>query len=184
MPTMWKNKMIEKVSIMQILPSKKNDFIETRVENLEPKEDKKISSAVAKKSKKFIKKTKWKDSDSSVVESSKESTEACRPSKKYCVLHGKYSYSTDSFKDLRVVVNKHKQKKKKSSTKYGKRNKELNALIEEKFQKFVKNKKKRKTEKKLQHFQKMQIFDNESKKSVSSVAESVESGEITLYTSE
>ena len=57
-----------------------------------------------------------------------------------------------------------------------KSDKELNTLIKQKIQKFVKNKKRRKTEKKLQHFQEMQISD--SKKSVSSVTGSVESGEI------
>ena len=57
-------------------------------------------------------------------------------------------------------------------------NKELNALIEKKFQKFVKNKKRRKTKKELQHFQVMRISDEESKKSISSFVESVESGEI------
>ena len=41
---------------------------------------------------------------------------------------------------------KYKQKKKKIRN-YGKSRKELNALIEKKFQKFVKNKKRRKTEK-------------------------------------
>ena len=68
------------------------------------------------------------------------------------------------------MVKKHKQKKKKPFKNYGKRNKELNALIENKFQKFVKNKKRRKTEKELQHFQDMQISDDESKKSISSFA--------------
>ena len=57
--------------------------------------------------------------------------------------------------DLRAMVNKHKQKKKKPFKNYGKSNKELNALIEKKFQKFVKNKKRRKTEKELQHFLEM-----------------------------
>ena len=61
------------------------DLFETRVENLKPKEDKKKYSAAAKKSPKKAKKRKKEDSDSSVVESSKESTEACRPSNKYCV---------------------------------------------------------------------------------------------------
>ena len=74
------------------------------------------------------------------------------------------------------MVNKHKQKKKKPFKNYGKSNKELNALIEKKFQKFVKNKKRRKTEKELQHFQEMQISDDKRKKSISSFAESVESG--------
>ena len=60
---MWKNKMIEKVSIMQILPSKKNDFIETRVENLEPKEDKKKSSVATKKLKDNISTKKRKQED-------------------------------------------------------------------------------------------------------------------------
>ena len=68
--------------------------------------------------------------------------------------------------------------KKKSFRNYGKSIKELNALIEKKLQNLVRNKKRRKTEKKLQYFQEMQIVDDESKKSVSSFAESVKSGEI------
>ena len=123
------------------------DFIENRVENLEPKEDSKKSSAAAKKSKNYLKKRKREDSDSSVVDSSKESTEARRLTRKYCILHGNCSHATDNCKDLRAMVNKHKQKKRKPLTNYGKSNKELNALIERKFQKFVKNKKRRKTEK-------------------------------------
>ena len=82
------------------------------------------------------------------------------------------------------MVNKHKQKKKKSFRNYEKSNKELNALIEKKFQKCVKNKKRRKTKKELQYFQEMQISDNESKKSVFSVVESVVSGEISASSSE
>ena len=62
--------------------------------------------------------------------------------------------------------------------------KELNLLIEKKCQKFVKNKKMRKTEEELQHVQEMQISDDESKKYVSSVIESVESGEILFLSSE
>ena len=50
--------------------------------------------------------------------------------------------------------------------------------------KVFKNKKRRKTEKELQHFQEIQILDNESKKSVSSYAECVESGEISSFYSE
>ena len=72
------------------------------------------------------------------------------------------------------MVNKHKDIKKKKISNYGKKNKELNAVIEKNFQKIVKNKKRRKTEKALQHFQEIQISDDESKKSVSSLAESVE----------
>ena len=152
------------------------------MENLETEEDKKNSSAAAKKSHK--KKRNWEDSKSSVVESSKESTKACHPSKKYCILYGKCSHSTDSCKDLRIMINKHKQKKKKSFRTYVKSNKELNVLIKKKFQKFVKNKKRWKTEKELQHFQEMQSSDNERKNSVSSLEESVESGEISSSSSE
>ena len=50
------------------------------------------------------------------------------------------------------MVNKHKQKKKKNFWNHGKSKKELNALIEKKFQKFIKTKKRRKTEKELHHF--------------------------------
>ena len=50
------------------------------------------------------------------------------------------------------MVKKQKQKKMKTFKNYGKSNKDLNALIEKKFQKFVENKKRRKMEKELQHF--------------------------------
>ena len=50
------------------------DFFETRVENLEPKEDKKRSPTAAKKYPKKIKKREWEDSDSNVVEFSEEPT--------------------------------------------------------------------------------------------------------------
>ena len=53
------------------------------------------------------------------------------------------------------MVNKHKQKKKKNPGPAEKNNKELNAVIEKKFQKFVKNKKRRKKVTELQHFQDM-----------------------------
>ena len=81
------------------------------------------------------------DSDSSVLESSEESTDARRPIRIYCILHGKCSHSTDNCKDLRAMVNKHKQKKKKPFKYYEKSNKELNALIERKFQKLQKTRK-------------------------------------------
>ena len=121
------------------------DFFETKVENLEPNEEKKKSLSASKKSKNVLKKRKRDDSDFSVVESSEESTRTRRPIRKYCILHGKYGHSTDNCKDLRAMVNKHNQKKKKSFRDYGKSNKELNALIEKKFQNFVKNKKRRKS---------------------------------------
>ena len=101
------------------------------------------------KSHEKIKNCKREDSDSSVVESIEESTETRRPSKTYCILHGKGSHSMDSCKDLHAMVNKHKQKKKKLFSTYGKSNKELNSIIEKKFQKFIKNKKQRKTGKEL-----------------------------------
>ena len=75
------------------------DFFETRVENLEPKEDKRKSSAAAEKLKKSYKKRKREDSDSSVIESSEESIEARRPNNNYCILHRKCSHSTDNTKN-------------------------------------------------------------------------------------
>ena len=82
------------------------------------------------------------------------------------------------------MVSKQKQGKRKPFIYYGKSNKELNALIEKKFQKFVKNQKRWKTEKELQYFQEMQILDDESKMNISSFAESIESGEISASSSE
>ena len=67
---------------------------------------------------------------------------------------------------------------------YGKSNKELNALIEKKFQKFVKNKKRKKTEIQLEHFQEIPISDDESKTNISSLVQSVESGQISASSSE
>ena len=113
-------------------------LFETRVENLEPKENRKKFFVASKKSRKALKIRKREDSDSSVVESSEEGNKAHRPTRKYCILHGKCSHFTDNCKDLRAMVVKHKQKKKKKFKNYGKSNKELNALIEKKFQKFVK----------------------------------------------
>ena len=82
------------------------------------------------------------------------------------------------------MVNKHKQKKKRPFKNYGMSNKELNALIEKKFQKFVETNKRRKTEKELQHFYEMQILDDKSMKSIFSFAERVGSGEISASSSE
>ena len=89
------------------------DLIVTRVENLKPKEEKKNSSAATKKFLKKAKKRKRKDSNSSVVKYSKESTRGHHLIKKYCISHGKGSHSTDSFKDLGAMVNKHKQIRRK-----------------------------------------------------------------------
>ena len=82
------------------------------------------------------------------------------------------------------MVNKHKQKKKKNFKTYRKSNKVFNALMEKKFQKFVKYKKRRNTLKEVQHSQKIQISDDESKTKILSLAESVESGEISSSSSE
>ena len=78
------------------------DFFETRVENMESKEDKKKSSADAKKSnKKNLKKRKQKESDASIVESSEEFTvERCT--------YSNYSHSKESCNDLCAMINKHK----------------------------------------------------------------------------
>ena len=76
------------------------------------------------------------------------------------------------------MVNKHKQKKKNPFRNYRKCNKELNALIERKFQKFFKYKKRKKMDKEVQHFQEMQISNDENKKSISSFASSMECREI------
>ena len=78
-----------------------------------------------------------------IIESSEESP---RPSKKHYILHGECSHSTDNYKDLHVMINKHRQKKKKDFKSYGKSNKELNDLIEKKLEKLEKSKKRRKTE--------------------------------------
>ena len=130
MPTTWKNKIIKQgFNYADSTIKEMIDFFETRVENLEPKEDRKMSSSASKKPRKALKKRKREDSDSSVIESSDESTEARFPTRKYCILHGKCSHSTAYYKVLRAMVVKHKQRKKKNFNNYGKSNKELNALI-------------------------------------------------------
>ena len=98
------------------------NFYETRVAKLEPKEDRRKSSATSKKTNKAHTKRKREDSDSSVVEPSEESTEARRPTRKYCILHRKCSHSTDNCKDLRAMVKKHKQRKKTPFKKLRKEN--------------------------------------------------------------
>ena len=112
-PTTWKNKMIEQGFNYEYFAVKEmTDFFDTRVEHLKSKEDKKKSSSVDNKGKEnnSNKKRKQADSDSSVIESSWESSVKDRTIKKYCILYGKCSHSTDNCKDLRGTVNKHKQK--------------------------------------------------------------------------
>ena len=88
------------------------DFFETREENLEPKEEEKKSSAAAKKfnNKKSAKKLKREDSDSSVVESREDSSVERWSNKKYCILHGTSSHSTDNCKDVNDQQAKAKKK--------------------------------------------------------------------------
>ena len=85
------------------------DFFQTKVENLEPKKEKKKSSADAKKTnKQRAWKRKREDFDSSIIESSEESTVELSPNRKYCILHGKFTHSTDNCKDLCAMVSKQK----------------------------------------------------------------------------
>ena len=73
MPTTWKNKMIEQgFNYADSTIKEMTDLFETRVENLEPKEEMKKSSAAAKKSLKKIKKKKREYPDSSVIGPSEE----------------------------------------------------------------------------------------------------------------
>ena len=90
-----------------------SDYFETRVENLEPKEEKKKSLAAVEKPKdeKFTKKRKRVDSNFNVVESRKEYSVEHKTTKKYCILSAKCRYSTDICKNLCATVIKYKQRK-------------------------------------------------------------------------
>ena len=70
----------------------------------------------------------------------------------------------DSCKDLRAMVNNHKQKKKKSFRTYGKSNKELDTPIEKKFQKFVKTRKGGRQKKSSSTFKKCKFPTMKAKK--------------------
>ena len=139
-------------------------FFETRVENLEHKDDRKKSSAASKKSKKTLKKSKREDSDSSVVESSKKSTKACHPTRKYCILHRKCSHSTDNCNYLRAMVKKYKQRKKKPFKNYVKNNKALNALIEKNSRNFWRTRKGGKQRKNYNIFKKCRFQTMKAKR--------------------
>ena len=118
-------------------------FFETRVENLEPKEKKEIFHRVQEIQEKeregTTKRHKWEDPASLNIVPSEYSSVECKSNKKYCIIHEKRSHSTHTWKDLYAIINKYRQKKKKSFRSYWKNNKELNAVSEKKFQKFVKN---------------------------------------------
>ena len=108
MSTTWKNKLIEQgFNYIDSTIKEMSDFFETRVENLEPKEDRNNLQQLPRKALRKLRKGKEKTPIYIVVESSEESTKAYRPSKKYCILHGKCSHSTESCKDLHAMVNKH-----------------------------------------------------------------------------
>ena len=79
------------------------DVFEHRVEKLEPKEDKKKSSAAVKKSNdtKSTKNQKQADSALSVIEFSEDFFVKHMPVKKHCILYGKCSHPTGKRKDLR-----------------------------------------------------------------------------------
>ena len=84
MSTTWNNKMIEQgFNYTDSTIKEMNDFCETRVENLEPRDDKKECSAAFKNVKKSHEKKKREDSDSSFVDSSKISIETRCRNKKY-----------------------------------------------------------------------------------------------------
>ena len=91
------------------------DFFETRVENLNPKED-------SASSKKKIKERKsnwriWDVSESNVVDSSEESSVDYQSvGRKYYVLHGKCNQITNNSKDLKSMDRKPKKKKKNFQT--------------------------------------------------------------------
>ena len=125
MPTKWKKKMVEYgFNYVDSTIKKKTDFFEARVENLEFKKDKKNLKHLPRKvSRKPI---------------SKNPPKLAVKEKKYYILHGKCNYSTDNCK-IFVRWSISPNKKVKNFRNYGKSNKELNALIEKKFQKFVKN---------------------------------------------
>ena len=94
---------------------------------MELKKEKKIPYADAKKlkDKKVIKKRKWKVSNSSVIESSGESSVEHQQNKTFGI--SKCSHFMDNCKDLRAMIKKQNQKTKKSYKSYRESNKELNA---------------------------------------------------------
>ena len=89
------NKMIEQgFNYADSTIKEMTDFFETRVENLEPKEDRKKSSVASKKNKKSTKKRKREDFNSSVVES-REMIKYSRSNKRY-----KESYYQSSYNEI------------------------------------------------------------------------------------
>ena len=57
-------------------------------------------------------KSKLDNSDSSVVESSGQLSIDYKPVRKFYILHGKCNHTTDNYKELESLANKHEKKKK------------------------------------------------------------------------
>ena len=85
---------------------------ETRVKYLEPREEKMKSSTAHKKNKdkSSLKKKNLDDSNSSIVESSEESTLDRWTIMKYYILHKKCIHNTYKYIDLFSLISKNKQK--------------------------------------------------------------------------
>ena len=80
MSTVWKNKMIEQgFNYAGFIVREMIDFHETRIEKLQPKEEKKKSSALSNNKLEKSKKRKMNDYDSSVSESSEYSSMEHKP---------------------------------------------------------------------------------------------------------
>ena len=141
------------------------DFFETRGENLQPKENKSKSSAVVRKYKEKTntKKRKRANSNSSDAESSKSPFVERRPSEKEHIIIDKCFHSTDKCKDIRAMISKYRQKQEKISHHTCKR---------------IQEQKKKQYGERTTEFRGRIDSGDEDKKSISNVAESVDSGEI------
>ena len=95
MSTTWKNKMIEQG--FNFAGSTIKEMTEARVENMEPKEDRKNLQQLLRNPRRTTRKgNKRTLAGSGVVESSEETLVESCPNKKYCILYGNYSYSTEN----------------------------------------------------------------------------------------
>ena len=91
-----------------------SDLFETRVENLEPKEDKKNFQQLPRnpRIRSPPKKRKRVGFDVRVVKLSGESSLEHRPVRMYCILYWKCRLTTDNCKNLCAMVDKHKKEEK------------------------------------------------------------------------
>ena len=140
------------------------DFFQTRVEKLEPQQEKSKSSAAAKKSKDRKSTTKRKRGDFA---------SSAKVWKIFCVAHAKqevlYSiWKIQSFygqvQGLRTMVNKHKQENKKNFKSYRKNNKELNNLIEKSFKNLLRTRKGGKRRRSYNTFKKCNFLTMKTKR--------------------